>query len=175
MERYQIPPQTLPRIQNVTLTPEELTELLKRASARESQSMQTREVATIEEALQTANELGISREHVLAEIAELRDVKSRDGRIERMIARRRDSFVRFAGLTLLVGGGLTVLIGFSTAKFALFGMSIALFVLGLQWWQARGALKNPHAVIEPVDGECRVCGKNAVSDHAKYCAEHRIT
>ena len=129
---YRIPPRPSPAEQELTLSEEELSQILKEASSRESRPTQ-KDVATVDGALEAARELGIPDEHVLAAIDKLRAQKSRRATLKSVMLRRRDKTIRFLGIMLISCLIVAIHSGLSTAAIVFVGMLIPLFTQALAW------------------------------------------
>lgn len=169
---YRIPPRPSRAEEELTLSQDELAQILKEASSRGAQSTRA-DVTTVDGALEAARELGIPDEHVLEAVDKLRAQKSRRAELHSVAARRRDNTLRFLGVMLLTCLIVAVTSSFNIAMIVFVSMLLPLFKNGFAWYQAAAAMKDPNAVLEPIEGECRVCGRPAVSKRGRYCAQHR--
>lgn len=168
---YRRPPRPSKAEEELTLTQEELARILQEASSRNAPA--TRDVTTVDGALEAARELGIPDEHLLEAVDRLRAEKSRRVQLKGVVGRRRDAALRYLGVTLLTTSIVAVTASPKVALIVLVSMLLPLFKLGFAYYQARAAMHDPHAVLEPIEGECRVCAKPAVSKRGRYCADHR--
>jgi len=152
------------------LTTSDLAEVLREAS----RIQESRELATLDQALETARELGIDEKHVVAAAEKVQREKARRARLRTVTRRRRAEFLHFFGLMLVISTFVLVAAGAPPAQMTLFGMSIAAFIMAVKWAQAWAAEKKPDLVgsdgMEP--GDCRVCGRAATSPRGHYCREH---
>lgn len=158
-----------------TLSSDELSSVLSKASRIQAEKQQAgREVATVDQAFETARELGIDDEHVREAMDELRRQKGRRA-LFRAATRRRRAFLRFVASMLgtLVIVGITA--GIPTARIVALAMTIPLLILGFHWIRALFFERYPAVAAEfgPLAGECRVCGNPAWQPKATFCAEHR--
>jgi hypothetical protein len=168
---------------SVRLTATEMDEVLNRAIARDSQGLQVEpRTATLGDAVEIAQELGISEEQVRASLVEVRAEKLQSGRRDEKRAvvrarRRRTAGVAIAGMAALTafvlfgsaGGAATI---FTWFLIAAGWLSVAWLILRAQF--ASVSDKEADAVeLTPVAGTCRVCGAPASSPQSTFCDEHR--
>lgn len=118
----------------LTFTSDELTELLKRASS--TPQVSEHRPVSLADAIQTARELGIPEENLLAAAEGLKKEKVKRAMKRVRISRRRDAFLRFLFTMIAVSTGLALIAGLKTASIVLFAMSIPLFILGSRWAMA---------------------------------------
>lgn len=116
----------------VTFTLDELAQILREANSRPSSPA----VATIEEALETARELGIDERHVLEAAAALREKRLRIEGLREQSRARLVKLVRYLGTMAFVVFLVGFVAGVPTAKIVAFGMGIAAIVLTAQWIRA---------------------------------------
>lgn len=159
-----------------TLSSDELSSVLSKASRIQAEKQQVgREVATVDQAFETARELGINDEHVREAIDELRRQKGRRALFRAATRRRRRAFLRFVatmlGTVVIVG----IAAGLGTARVVALAMAIPFLILGFQWMRALFFERYPAVAAEfgPLAGECRVCGNPAWQPKATFCSEHR--
>ena len=139
-----------------------------------SRIQQNRELSSLDQALETARELGIDEKHVVAAAEKLQRHKARLARLRTVTRRRRAEFLRFAGLLIIIPLFVMMVASTNAAQAVLFGMSIAAFIMGIKWFRAWIAEKKPdlfEADTEP--GDCRVCGASAVHKKGHYCRDHK--
>lgn len=167
------PPQTAPVKPELELSSEELSEVLQRASSIQTMKQNSgRDVTTLNNAIETARELGIAEEHVLEAAGELRRRKEHFGRLKSIARKRRNNFVRMIGTTMFVVTMVFFFGGMNAAQAVLFGMSIALVVLAGRWGRALLAQRYPDLFDTPAPNECRLCGERAWDRKAQLCREH---
>jgi len=159
-----------------TLSSDELSSVLSKASRIQAEKQQVgHEVTTVDQAFETARELGINDEHVREAIEELRKQKGRRALFRAATRRRRRAFLRFVASML----GTIAIVGFTagipTARIVAMAMTIPLVILGFHWIRALFFERYPAVAAEfgPLAGECRVCGNPAWQPKATFCAEHR--
>lgn len=159
-----------------TLSSDELSSVLSKASRIQAEHQQVgREVSTVDQAYETARELGINDEHVREAIDELRRQKGRRALFRAVTRRRRRAFLRFVASML---GTITIVglsAGLRTAQIVAMAMMIPFLIIGFQWVRALFFERYPVVAAEfgPLAGECRVCGNPAWQPKATFCSEHR--
>jgi len=159
-----------------TLSSDELSSVLSKASRIQAEHQQVgREVSTVDQAFETARELGINDEHVREAIDELRKQKGRRALFRAATRRRRRAFLRFVASMLGTVAIVGLAAGFDTARVVAMAMTIPLLIIGFQWIKALFFERYPAVAAEfgPLSGECRVCGKPAWQAKATFCSEHR--
>ena len=119
-----------PSLKDATFTSSELSQILQEANSRQASG----EVNTIDEALETARELGIDEKHVLAAAREAQEKKQKADTLQKESRKRLNGIFRFAGTIAFVSGIVFV----ATQNLALVqltasGMGIALFIMILSW------------------------------------------
>jgi len=113
-------------------TPDELASILREANTRQSSPA----VASIEEALETARELGIDEKHVLAAAQDLQAKKERRQALRQESKRRLRRLIRYLGTIAFVALIVGVSAGVPTAEAVAMAMSIAAIVLAARWIRA---------------------------------------
>lgn len=159
-----------------TLSSDELSSVLSKASRIQAEKQQAgREVSSVDQAFETARELGINDEHVREAIEELRRQKARRALFRASTRRRRRAFLRFVASMLGTVAIVAVSAGFRTAQIVAMAMTIPLMIIGFQWLRALFFERYPSVASEfgPLTGECRVCGNPAWQPKATFCTEHR--
>lgn len=159
-----------------TLSSDELSSVLSKASRIQAEKQQVgREVSTVDQAFETARELGINDEHVREAIDELRKQKGRRALFRASTRRRRRAFLRFVASMLGTIAIVGISAGLRTAQIVAMAMTIPLLIIGFQWIKALFFERYPSVAAEwgPLAGECRVCGNPAWQAKATFCAEHR--
>lgn len=169
---YRIPPRPSRAEEELTLSQDELAKILKEASSREGTRAKP-DVTTVDGAIEAARELGIPDEHVLEAIDRLRAEKSRRAELKSIAVRRRDRAFQFAGIMLLSTFIVAVSASLKVAAIVLVSMLIPLFKLVFAYYQAHAAMSDPDRVVEPIEGECRICGQPAFKPNGRRCAQHR--
>lgn len=175
METYARPPVTRVRGKepSLELSSAELAEVLKDASSIQTSRQETgRELATLDEAIVTARELGIAEEHVREAASRLQRKKDRLLRLRNVTRHRRNNILRMMGSMLMVGTIVSLAAGFGTAKIVLMAMSIGLAVMVFRWLRAIGAERYPELFDTRLKGECSVCGNPSVKRDGTFCSEH---
>lgn len=122
-----------------TFTPDELAQILREANSRQSSPL----VSSIDEALETARELGIDETHVLAAAKELQEKKIRLEVLKRRSRNALMGLVRYLGTMAFVVILIGFIAGLPTARIVLFGMSIAAIVMTAQWIKCVFNLRFP--------------------------------
>lgn len=159
-----------------TLSSDELSTVLSKASRIQAEKQQVgRDVSSVDQAFETARELGIGDEHVREAIEELRRQKARRALFRASTRRRRRAFLRFVASMLGTFAIVALSAGFRTAQIVAMAMTIPLMIIGFQWVRALFFERYPAVAAEfgPLAGECRVCGNRAWQAKATFCTEHR--
>lgn len=115
-----------------TFTPEELGEILQEANRRQD----SRDVATLDQALETARELGIDEQYVFAAADAHRAKRERKEALHAMTVRERMKLGRIAWSAALVTSIVTIAASWSVAQLALMGLSIAAVAQAFRWIRA---------------------------------------
>lgn len=119
-------------VRDGTFTPDELASILSDANRRQSSPS----VATIDEALETARELGIDETHVLEAARALQEKKIRRDVLARRSHAQFMKLVRYLGTMAFVVTIVGFAAGIPTAKLVAFGMGIGAIVMVAQWIKA---------------------------------------
>jgi len=135
-------------VKEAQFTPDELAAIMREANSRQSSPA----VATIDEALETARELGIDEKHVMDAARELQEKKIRRDVLRRRSKARLMKLVRFLGTMAFVVTLVWITAGQQPAGLAAFGMSIAAFVMAAQWVKALFEERFPPENTEALSG-----------------------
>lgn len=112
-----------------SFTPDELAKILREANSRQSSPA----VASIEEALETARELGIDERHVLEAATALQERKARHEALRKRTRAAFMKLVRYLGTMAFVVFLVAFAAGVPTARLVAFGMGIGAIVMTAQW------------------------------------------
>ncbi|MBI2215145.1 MAG: hypothetical protein HYU52_15965 [Acidobacteria bacterium] len=115
-----------------SFTPDELAAILREASRRQS----SRDVASLDQALETARELGIDEQHVLAAADAHRKKRERRDELHALTLREREKLARIAWSAALVTAIVTIAASWNVAQLALIGLSIGAVAQGFRWLRA---------------------------------------
>lgn len=115
-----------------TFTPDELATILRDASRLQN----AREVASLDQALETARELGIDEQHVLAAAEAHRRRRERRAALHALTVRERMKLGRIAWSAALVTAIVTIAAGWNIAQLALIGLSIGAVAQAFRWVRA---------------------------------------
>ena len=115
-----------------TYSPDELAAILRDANRRQT----TREVATLDQALETARELGIDEQHVRAAAAAHQAKRARRAALHELTVHERRKIARIAWTAAMVTTIVTLAAGWEIAQLALLGLSIAAVAQGFRWQRA---------------------------------------
>lgn len=121
-----------PPARDETFTPDELAEILREANRREGSSG----LATIDQALETARELGIDETRVLEAAEAIRERKARREQLSRRSRSYLMKLVRYLGTTVFVVALVSFIAGVPTGRLVAFGMGIGAIVMTAQWIRA---------------------------------------
>lgn len=121
-----------PPADDESFSPDELAAILRDANSRQT----TREVATLDQALETARELGIDEHHVRAAAEAHRAKKARRGELHGLTLRERRKLGNLAWSAAMVTCIVTLAAGWEIAQLALLGLSIAAVAQGFRWLRA---------------------------------------
>lgn len=113
-------------------TPDELALILRDASRRQ----ESRAVASLDEALETARELGIDERHVLAAAAAHREKRARRAILHAHAVRERNKLGHLAWSAALFAAIVTVAASWNVAQLALVGFGIAAIAQAFRWLRA---------------------------------------
>lgn len=115
-----------------SFSPEELASILRDADRRQT----TRELSSLDQALETARELGIDEQHVRAAAEAHRERKANRGRLHALTIRERRKLGNLAWSAAMVVCIVTLAAGWEIAQLALLGLSIAAVAQGFRWLRA---------------------------------------
>lgn len=118
-------------LKDATFTSSELARILQEANSRQSSG----EVNTIEEALETARELGIDEKHVLAAAREAQEKRQKEESLRKASRGKLNRIFRFAGTTVFVSAIVFVATdgNLGLVKLTASGMGIALVIMTFTW------------------------------------------
>lgn len=119
-------------VQQASFTPDELVQIMREANTRQSSPA----VASIDEALETARELGIDEKHVLEAAREMQEKKIRREALRKRSRAQMMKLVRYLGTMAFVVTLVAIVAGIPTAKLVTFGMGIGAFVIAVHWVKA---------------------------------------
>lgn len=161
-------------LSTLRLSHDELTAVLNDAIARHSEAERSAErPASLEDALEVARQLAIPEEHVLAAAQELQRRRLRELRRQVARSRRKAPFLGALGLAAAVA--LVVALVRPSLGGLVSVLLAALSALYLGWrWKAEPVTdaEADRTELPPVPGRCRVCGGEATTPRATFCAEH---
>jgi len=160
------------------LTPDELTELLNDAIARDGAASQERDhtlaLHSLEDAVDIARQVGVSEESVREAARNLERRKTREQRRALVRAKRRRTLYALAAVAAVVGLPLALRAGiFPGLPLLALLVGVAL-VVGHLW--VNGPVSDQEAdrtELPPVAGTCRVCGAAATSPRSTFCERHQ--
>ncbi|MFA6957219.1 MAG: hypothetical protein WC538_15220 [Thermoanaerobaculia bacterium] len=115
-----------------TFTPAELAAILREASRRQ----ESRDVASLDQALETARELGIDEQHVLAAAAAHRAKKERRDALHALTVRERLKLGRLAWSAALAVSIVTIAASWNVGQIVLIGVSIGVVAQAFRWIRA---------------------------------------
>lgn len=124
-----------------SFSPDELASILRDANRRQT----TKDVATLDQALETARELGIDEQHVRAAAEAHRAKKAHRSAMHALTVRERRKLGSLAWTAAMVTCIVTLAVGWEIAQLALLGLSIAAVAQGFRWLRAE--------IRERTDGE----------------------
>jgi hypothetical protein len=168
----------------VRLTPEELSLLLDEAIARHSEAERrehdSTRLATLDDAIEIAQQLNIPEEHVRSAARTMERRKRLEQGKAAVRRGRRTAFRIGLGIALaatLLDGVLSLFVPGSVMVWMWAFQALPAWVVAavFAWWLSR-PVTDAHAERwqpKPVPGECRVCGAEAYSPRATFCEEHR--
>lgn len=113
-------------------SPDELAAILREANTRQTAN----EVSTLDQALETARELGIDERHVRAAVEAHRAKKARHTTMHALTVRERRKLGNLAWSAAMVTCIVTLAAGWEIAQLALLGLSIAAVAQGFRWLRA---------------------------------------
>ena len=140
-----------------SFTHEELAAILREADRRQ----QTKDVATLDEALETARELGIDERHMIAAVEKLRAEKAQRAMRRARTLQRRNRLVRFLITMVFVLTIVSLAAGLQTAEVVLFGMSIAAIAMAFRWIRSEIEERMP---VEASEGRMQESGDSRGRD-----------
>jgi hypothetical protein len=115
-----------------TFTPDELAAILREASRRQ----ESRDVATLDQALETARELGIDEKHVRAAAEAHRAKRQRRDALHALTVRERMKLGRVVWSAALAVSIVTIAASWHIGQIVLFGMSIGAVAQAFRWIRA---------------------------------------
>ncbi len=115
-----------------SFSPDELASILREANRRQTAG----DVLSLDQALETARELGIDEQHVLAAAAAHREKRAHRDALHELTLRERRKLARLAWTTAMVTCIVTLAVGWEVAQLALLGLSIAAVAQGFRWLRA---------------------------------------
>lgn len=112
-----------------TFSSDELAAILRDANRRQT----TKDVATLDQALETAHELGIDEQYVRAAAAAHLEKRARRDELHALTLRERRKLGRIAWTAAMVTAIVTLAAGWEIAQLALLGLSIAAVAQAFRW------------------------------------------